>query len=119
MEKFQPILLAHLAFGPLVLLIALLFQRNSPKRINAFYGYRTSRSMTSQVAWDEANAFSAQVMVFMALAVILYQIVSQLLFGFMISFQTSGIFLAISQLAIIPITELHLRSLFDQVDKSR
>jgi hypothetical protein len=40
-------------------------------------------------------------MVFMALAAILYQIISQLLFGFMVCFPTSGILLAITQLALL------------------
>jgi len=36
-------------------LIGALFKKNPPKRVNWFYGYRTSRSMKSQEAWDYAN----------------------------------------------------------------
>jgi uncharacterized membrane protein len=114
MAFFQPIYLVHLAFGPLILLAAFIFKKHPPKRINAFYGYRTSTSMKSQAAWDEANRFSANVMIWMAVAAILFQLVTQIFFGFMVSFPTSGVFLAITQLTTIPITELHLRSIFDQ-----
>jgi uncharacterized membrane protein len=36
-------------------LIGALFRKNPPKRMNWFYGYRTSRSMKSPEAWDYAN----------------------------------------------------------------
>ena len=35
--------------------IGLLFTFRPPRRINAFYGYRTRRSMASQPAWDMAH----------------------------------------------------------------
>ena len=35
--------------------IGVLFQRRPPKKINGWYGYRTSRSMASQEAWDFAH----------------------------------------------------------------
>jgi len=119
MALFQPIYLVHLAFGPLILLVAWIFKKNPPKRINAFYGYRTSTSMKSQAAWEEANRFSANVMIWMAGAAILYQLVTQVFFGFIVSFPTSGVFLAITQLATIPITELHLKSIFDQAGRRK
>ena len=31
------------------------FRKPPPKRVNWFFGYRTSRSMKSQEAWDYAN----------------------------------------------------------------
>lgn len=36
-------------------LIGARFRKNPPKRVNWFFGYRTSRSMKSQEAWDYAN----------------------------------------------------------------
>lgn len=34
------------------------FQKNPPKTINGGYGYRTSRSMRNQKAWDFAQVYS-------------------------------------------------------------
>lgn len=36
------------------------FQRNPPKTINSGYGYRSTRSMRSQEAWDFAQTYSGQ-----------------------------------------------------------
>ena len=36
------------------------FQENPPKTINGGYGYRTSRSMESQEAWDFAQVYSGR-----------------------------------------------------------
>jgi len=48
---------------PLVMvLLGLLFSRFPPKKINGLVGYRTSRSMKSQEAWDFANAMAARLM---------------------------------------------------------
>jgi len=34
-----------------------------PKKINGLYGYRTSRSMQNQEAWDYSQVYSAKIMV--------------------------------------------------------
>jgi len=34
-----------------------------PKKINKYYGYRTPAAMKTQETWDEANRYSARVMV--------------------------------------------------------
>lgn len=47
---------------PLMMIgVGLLFKNNSPKKINWVYGYRTSRSMASQEAWDYANKRFAEI----------------------------------------------------------
>ncbi|MEA5143736.1 MAG: SdpI family protein [Oscillibacter sp.] len=46
----------------LMVLLGLLFSRFPPKKINGWAGYRTSRSMKSQEAWDFANAMAARLM---------------------------------------------------------
>jgi len=48
--------------GPLFVVISLLTILFPPKKINGLYGYRTSRSMSSQKAWDTAQKISSQVM---------------------------------------------------------
>ncbi len=38
-----------------MVLFAVVFLKRPPKKINAFYGYRTKRSMASKEAWDFAH----------------------------------------------------------------
>ena len=46
---------------PLVLVaVAVAFWIWPPKKINMTYGYRTTRSMKSQSAWDFAQKYSAK-----------------------------------------------------------
>jgi len=45
----------------LTLAMGVVFTLRPPRRINAFYGYRTTRSMSSQAAWDEAHRFSGRI----------------------------------------------------------
>ncbi len=47
----------HLIIGPLMLVLALLFRKFPPKKINDLYGYRTARSMKSEEAWAYANSY--------------------------------------------------------------
>jgi uncharacterized membrane protein len=42
-----------------------------PKKINSFYGYRTSRSMKNQENWDLAQRFSSQLMLKQGLIMLL------------------------------------------------
>ena len=37
------------------------FLKKPPKKINGWYGYRTSRSMASQAAWDFAHRICAEI----------------------------------------------------------
>ena len=49
--------------GPLFIVLGWYFAKFPPKKINHFYGYRTSRSMKSQEAWDFAQVYGAKKMV--------------------------------------------------------
>ena len=42
-----------------------------PKKINEFYGYRTTRSRKSQKAWDFAQRYSAKLMTIFGLAALI------------------------------------------------
>ena len=59
------IVLAALSFlMPLAFFAAgLILHRHSPKNINAFVGYRTSRSTRSPEAWNEANSYSTKLLI--------------------------------------------------------
>ena len=56
-------LLFSLGYCLLLLMIALLFQKFQPKKINWIYGYRTQRSMRNQTIWRAANAYASKTMV--------------------------------------------------------
>jgi uncharacterized membrane protein len=49
--------------GLLTVLFGYIFLRFPPKRINWFYGYRTSSSMKNQERWDFAQRHSARGMI--------------------------------------------------------
>src|SRR5476649_743837 len=74
-------------FGPQVLglvflIIGLIQHYNPPKKINNWYGYRTTISQSSQEAWDEANRYSANYMIKLAIAMIIIGIVITALLNF-------------------------------------
>jgi uncharacterized membrane protein len=102
-------IIIHFFLGPLILLIALITKFFPPKKINHLYGYRTSRSMKSQKAWDCANAYAANVMVVTSVIICLFQFVVYILLGGNQSVLWSVGFLTVAVIAVIPITEIHLR----------
>lgn len=66
-------LTAHLITGPVLLAVSLIMKLWPPKKINSFYGYRTPRSMKSKPAWDEANTYSAELMLWAGISTLLVQ----------------------------------------------
>lgn len=48
--------------GPLFIVLGYYFAKFPPKKINNIYGYRTTRSMKSQEAWDFAQVYGAKKM---------------------------------------------------------
>lgn len=107
-------LLLHLLLGPLLLIIMLVVKRNPPKKINKLYGYRTRRSMKNQNTWDESNQFSTELMIKSAILTIFFQIIAYLIFDFQVAYISSIIFLLVALIITIPLTERHLKKLFDK-----
>lgn len=99
----------HLAMGPVVAILALVFALFPPRKINHLYGYRTCRSMKSQAAWDFSNRFSARYMVVAALATCVVQLLSVMFLSVKQSFTASAIFLVVALLSVIPVTEWKLK----------
>ena len=57
---------------PLIfLVVGVVFWMYPPKKINEFYGYRTTRSRKSQEAWDFAQRYSAKLMTIFGLAALI------------------------------------------------
>ena len=51
--------------------VGVVFWMCPPKKINEFYGYRTTRSRKSQEAWDFAQRYSAKLMTIFGLAALI------------------------------------------------
>jgi len=58
--------------GVVFLLAGFVMSKFPPKEINSFYGYRSSKSMKSQEAWDFAQEFSSKVMMKAGLFLIIF-----------------------------------------------
>ena len=54
-----------------LLVIGIVFWTCPPKKINEFYGYRTTRSRKSQEAWDFAQRYSAKMMTVLGLVALI------------------------------------------------
>ena len=65
--------MAYTYYIPTLILtvIGLVFWMYPPKKINEFYGYRTTRSRKSQEAWDFAQRYSAKLMTILGLAALI------------------------------------------------
>ncbi|MDT0293800.1 SdpI family protein [Mesonia ostreae] len=58
-----PFLLLDAFTGVVFILLGWVLYKYPPKEINSLYGYRTSKSMKSQEAWDFAQQYSGKLMV--------------------------------------------------------
>jgi uncharacterized membrane protein len=102
-------LLIHFSLGPLLLIFAYLYKRFPPKKINSLYGYRTSRSMKNQEAWECGNTYSAQALLLVALGCCLVQLVAFSLTDLKWAVLWTAGFLVAGIMLTIPFTERHLK----------
>lgn len=61
--------IAGLVGGGLMIIAGILIKLFPPEFINSVYGYRTRRSMSDQRLWDEANRYSASLMILSGLVI--------------------------------------------------
>ncbi|WP_115830778.1 SdpI family protein [Dyadobacter luteus] len=113
------ILLGHIALAVTFLGITLFFRAKQPQNINSFYGYRTHVSMKNAEIWKEANAFSSDLFVKFSFIFIIFETISYLLIGGINSFYISATFLTIISIAVIPLTEIHIRKKFDKNGRAK
>ena len=57
---YNSILPIPILTGTILIIIGLILLKFPPKKINGFYGYRTSSSMKDQKTWDFAQVYSAK-----------------------------------------------------------
>ncbi|MGL1889462.1 MAG: SdpI family protein [Reichenbachiella sp.] len=103
---------AHLAFGPTMLVMSILFKTFPPKKINNLYGYRTSRSMKNRETWDYSNKLWSTLFIYASLLTIIAQII--IYFTISETFIYEAIAQVVLVLATIPITEIQIKKRFDE-----
>ena len=107
-------LIGHLFFGPFILLLSYVIAKYPPKKINHLYGYRTKRSMRNQETWDFANRHSTHLMWKVALLTCTVQAVSILIINEETALLIGAIFLVITLVYSIFLTEKALKNTFDK-----
>lgn len=106
------ILLTHIILAVLILGLTFYFKTNQPENINSLYGYRTKSSMKSIDSWRAGNEFSNRLQVKFALLFIVFEVFSYFLVGGINSIILSCVFLTVTSIAVIPITESYLKKKF-------
>ena len=107
---------------PLIfLVVGVVFWMYPPKKINEFYGYRTTRSRKSQEAWDFAQRYSAKLMTILGLAALIVAAAAHLFRNSLcvnsdhLMLYDNGITAVLVVMLVLPIivlTELELRKRF-------
>ena len=99
--------------------VGVVFWMYPPKKINEFYGYRTTRSRKSQEAWDFAQRYSAKLMTLFSFAALLVAEVTHWLRNSLcinsecLMLYDIGIIVVLPIIVVIPpivLTELKLRN---------
>ena len=103
-------LITHLLLGPLIFILALLYAKYPPKKINPYYGHRTKRSMKNEHSWKIANKYSSRLMIYLGLIIMAFQVLFALLFKFDTAvLATIGIMIT-GLITIVYLTEKHLKA---------
>lgn len=99
--------------------IGLLMKKHPPKKINSFYGYRTSRSMKSQETWDFAHSRFSQIWI--PLGVVVALVSGAVMFAFKAHCEPVSVSILMIQVIIISLTiipvEKALKENFDENGK--
>ena len=103
-----------LIIGFLQLYFANYFKNNQPKNFNHFYGYRLNSAMKNQDTWQEANKFSADLLVKIAGLYLIFGVICFILIGGKLAFIVANSFFIVEVIALIFLTERHLKKIFDK-----
>ena len=108
---------AHILMSPLILALGIWLYCNPPQDIGHF-GYRTPTSMQNDIMWDEAQIYSARVLIIAACISLTYQTISFFTMKPEISLITSSMVMVFCIVIVLPLTELHLKN-FETVDNTK
>ncbi len=67
MNLLDPLFLTSGFSGLILIVAAIIIQKFPPKEINDLYGYRSGRSKQSQEAWDFAQPYSAELLIWVGI----------------------------------------------------
>ncbi len=70
--------IVDLLIPTMMMIIGALFKFLPPKKINMLYGYRTSRSMASQEAWDYAHPLCGKIWMMLGAGLVVFIIADKL-----------------------------------------
>ena len=116
-------LICDLLIPAVMLIFGIRFGKNPPKKINSFFGYRTSRSMRNQETWDCAHRYLGKLWKLLAPMLVVLSVVPMALVYGKTNGEMSavGMIITVVQLALLlfslPITERHLKRTFDERGK--
>lgn len=113
------LLISNLAIGPLLLVLTLIFKAFPPRKRNWLYGYRTTRSMKSQEAWDASNKYSFELMMWVGIITTVLQIALYFIFAPATALITAAIVMCVLLVGILIIVEKHLVDHFDSEGKPK
>ena len=105
----------------LLFFIGVLLNRFSPKKINAFYGYRTQLSIKNQATWDEGNKYSSKLMMLFSLLFLVIEVSAIAFLGTKSAVLIPFFLVTLIVISIIIIvkTERHLQSFIKENDSQR
>ena len=80
MAFWWSMLVCNLLMPVIMIVVGIIMMKRPPKKINAFVGYRTSRSMDNQESWNFANKHSGKLMIMFGIIAIIPSVVIMLPF---------------------------------------
>lgn len=114
------IFVCNLIIPVIMLFFGVKFKKHSPKNINGFYGYRTSRSMKSKETWEFAHKYCGELWMKLGL-IMLFISMGVSIIGIMLDDKVQGIVnftLIITQTIILIVSifpvEKELKKNFDE-----
>ena len=113
-------LICDLLIPAVMLIFGIRFGKNPPKKINSFFGYRTSRSMKNQQTWDCAHRYLGKLWTMLApMLVVLSVVPMAMIYGkprdemSVVGMVISVVQLALLLFSLIPV-EQYLKRTFDK-----
>ncbi len=95
--------------GPILFIAGLLLVKFPPKKINALYGYRTSRSMKSQELWDIAQVLGGNAMTILGAIMTMTLLLISLFIPLLQLIITMLVLLTVGSIAMMIVTEKILK----------
>jgi uncharacterized membrane protein len=105
-------LIASIGYCVFIIVIALVVKKFPPKKINHFYGYRTTRSMKNQKIWTAANTYANNLMLKVSVYSLVFPVFCYFIFpdyNFIITVIANTLLIC----SILLFTEKHLSKNFD------